>query len=69
MGLAPHLAQLPSSVLFTLWQKTLPLLARRTRADLLNDLRALGQGIVAMEGAEAVTETFRAIQDVGRWWP
>jgi len=25
--------------------------------------------VAALGGAEAVAETFRAIQDVGRWWP
>jgi len=25
--------------------------------------------IAKLGGAEAVAETFRAIQDVGRWWP
>ena len=37
--------------------------------DLLMDLSALVPVLAALGGAEAVAETFRAIQDVGRWWP
>jgi len=33
------------------------------------DLPALAPVIAALGGVEAVVETFRAIQDVGRWWP
>jgi len=33
------------------------------------DLPALAPVIAALGGAEAVAETCRAIQDVGRWWP
>jgi hypothetical protein len=55
--------------LYSLWTETLPLLARRTRNDLLADLRALEPVVARLGGPEAVAETFRAIQDVGRWWP
>jgi len=51
------------------WQETLHLLARRTRRDLLSDLRALSPLLAVLGGAEAVAATFRAIQSVGRWWP
>jgi hypothetical protein len=68
-GLAPRLAQLPCQYLYPLWQETLHLLAARTRKNLLLDLGALSPAIAALGGAEAVAETFRAIQDVGRWWP
>jgi hypothetical protein len=68
--LAPHLAhQFPHQHLYSLWQETLPILAARTRKDLLADLCALELVIAALGGAEAVVETFHAIQDVGRWWP
>jgi hypothetical protein len=67
--LLPHLAQLPCQHLYPPWQETLPILAIRTRKDLLADLRALSPIIAALGGAEAVVETFHAIQDVGRWWP
>jgi hypothetical protein len=54
----PHLAQSP---------KVKPV--RLTRADLLNNLGKLAPIIVTLGGSEAVAETYRAIQDVGRWWP
>ena len=68
-GLAPRLAELPRPDLYRLWNEILPLLARRTRPDLLADLRALVPVIHALGGEEAIAETARAIQDVARWWP
>jgi hypothetical protein len=68
-ALAPRLAELPRSALYPLWDETLPLLARRTRRDLLADLRALVPVIHALGGEAAIAETARAIQDVARWWP
>jgi len=67
-ALAPHLAEWPHDRLYPLWQETLPLLARRTRKDLLSDICALAPVIAKLGGPEAIAETFRAIQDVGRWW-
>jgi len=70
--LALHLATLPCPIIARLWaepQDGLTLfhfLARRSRRDLLSDLRALAPDLAALGGEEAVTETFRAIQDVGR---
>jgi len=68
-ALAPRLTELPRPDLYPLWDKTLPVLARRTRPDLLADLRALVPVIHALGGGEAIAETARAIQDVARWWP
>jgi hypothetical protein len=74
-ALVPRLATLPRPGLSRLWLEQqdganlLRFLARCTRADLLADLRALAPVIAALGGEEAVAETFRAIQDVGRWWP
>ncbi|RME77121.1 MAG: hypothetical protein D6784_04300 [Chloroflexi bacterium] len=68
-GLAPRLARLERPTLYPLWADTLPVLAGRIREDLLADIRALEPVIAALGGAEAVAETCRAIQDVGRWWP
>jgi hypothetical protein len=68
-ALAPRLAELPRPVLYPPWDETLPRLARRTRPDLLTDLRALVPVIHALGGEAAIAETFRAIQDVARWWP
>jgi hypothetical protein len=68
-ALAPRLAELPRPALYPLWDKTLPVLARRTRPDLLADLQALVPVIHALGGEAAITETARAIQDVAHWWP
>ena len=68
-ALAPHLVKLSPETLYPPWDATLQLAATRTRKDLLSDLRALVPVLARLGGAEAVAETFRAIQDVGRWWP
>jgi hypothetical protein len=68
-GLTPYLTKLPPPILYSLWCKTLPLLAARTRKDLLRDLRALLPILITLGGALAVAEVFRAVQDVGQWWP
>ncbi|NPA91581.1 MAG: hypothetical protein GXO55_09070, partial [Chloroflexi bacterium] len=68
-ALAPRLAELPLLELYPLWRETLPALARRTRKDLLADIRALHPVIHKLGGEEAIAETARAIIDVGRWWP
>jgi hypothetical protein len=54
---------------YSVWYETLQILAARTRQDLLIDIQALGPVIAKLGGEEAIAETFRAIQDVGRWWP
>jgi hypothetical protein len=69
IGLSPCLVGLSCETLFSLWCETLAFLSRRTREDLLADLLALAPVIAALGGMEAIAETFRAIQDVGRWWP
>jgi hypothetical protein len=68
-GLARHLTELSRQQLYSMWQEMLPFLAIYTRQDLLIDLWALGPVIATLGGGEAIAETFRAIQDVGRWWP
>ena len=67
--LIPLLSDNINGVLCPLWQSTLPILASRTRAALLSDLRALTPLIHKLGGDKAITGTFRAIQDVCRWWP
>jgi hypothetical protein len=67
--LAPHLAALPIASFYLHWCETLPILATRTRRDLLSDICALESNIAPLGGAAAVRETCHAIQDVGRWWP
>jgi len=68
-ALAPRLAELPLPELYPLWRDTLPILARRTRKDLLADIRVLHPVIAKLGGPEALRETAQAIVDVTRWWP
>ena len=67
--LAPRLAERACSTLHLLWCGALPILAARTREDLLLDIRGLSPVIATLGGAEALNEIARAIQDVARWWP
>ena len=68
----------PSQDLYAIlrpWQRAenvtnlLHFLANRSRRDILSDLQVLSPVIADLGGENAVTEIFRAIQDVGRWWP
>ena len=34
-----------------------------------NGIWGMAEQVPGLGGAEAVAETYRAIQDVGRWWP
>jgi hypothetical protein len=68
-ALAPHLTRLPETELYGFWRSVLREGARRTRRSLLADLTALAPLLPVLGGPAAVTETFRAIGDVGRWWP
>jgi hypothetical protein len=68
-ALAPRLATVHLRALYDLWEQTLPVLAARTRRDLLMDLCALLPVLTRLGGPEGVAATFRAIQQVGQWWP
>jgi hypothetical protein len=68
-ALVPYLTQLPRSILYPLWCETLSKLAQRTRQDILSDLQVVASLITELGSKEAVAETFRAIQNTGRWWP
>jgi hypothetical protein len=68
-ALALHLATRPASPLYSLWSQTLPVLASRTRKDLLADLGALVPVILRLGGPQAAADVYRAILDVGQWWP
>lgn len=70
--IAPYmtsLAETDSHNAYLLWKKILPVLASRTREDLLADLQVLAPLLATLGGSMAAVEAFRAIQDVGRWWP
>ena len=71
-GSPPHLANMPHTRLVPLWTETLPLLANRTRRNLLTDLTALTPFFIALAGPNAAAELrelAQAVIDVGRWWP
>jgi hypothetical protein len=73
--LSPHLSTLPRPALVRLWLSAqdgvslLRFLSHTSRKGLLAGLRALVSVIAALGGEGVIAETYRAIQDVGRWWP
>ena len=71
-ALAPRLADLPLPDLSTVWVRTLPVLAARTRSELNADIRSLVPVLNALAGQNASIELYeisRAITEVARWWP
>jgi hypothetical protein len=66
-GMIPPLKS--SSFDFSFWKESLHVLARRERKNLLTDISELSSVITALGGSEALAQTARAIQDVGRQWP
>jgi hypothetical protein len=68
-ALAPRLEELDAAALRPVWERVLLHSTSRSRAGLLLDLAALHPVIMKLGGQEAVAETCRAIEDVGRWWP
>ncbi len=68
-ALAPRVAAMAQAEVLPLWRETLRFSAKRSRRDLLADLAALAPVIATLGGPEAIAETCRAIEDVGRWWP
>jgi len=67
-SLIPELIKLPSSTLYTLWCRILPVLATRTRNDFLSDIQYLIPVIAVLGGKESMCGVYEAIQDVGSWW-
>ena len=71
---AQGLAGESREVVGTVWRNAcggigvLPFAARRTRKDLLSDLRALNPVMSQLGGSEAMTEILRSTGDVCRWW-
>jgi hypothetical protein len=55
--------------LASLFQESLPIVATKTRYDLLKETYMLAHAISALAGQAAVIEIVRAIRDVGSWWP
>jgi hypothetical protein len=68
-GIASNVMSLSHPTLSSIWRETLPILAHRTRQDLMSDLQALSPIIAALGGPNVIAKTIEAIQDVGRWWP
>jgi hypothetical protein len=66
--LGPHLAKLPSEVLFEPWAESLRR-ASRSRRPVLQELEALADVIAALGGRDAVADVVAAVEDVDRWWP
>jgi Trypsin-like peptidase domain/AAA ATPase domain len=69
VALAPRLAALPVDRLYPLWRETLPVLASRTRGQLLWDLWALPRVLAALGGVDAVAGAVTALCDVMERWP
>lgn len=68
-ALASPMADLPLLRASTLLQEVLPVLARRSRHELLADLRVLlAQPLQAVNGAQ-VSTTAESVIAVGNWWP
>lgn len=67
--LAPYLPSLPAEDLLPIARILLHRLAQESRQDQMRYFQHLGSVIFALGGQQAVEETFRAILDVGRWWP
>ena len=68
-SLLPHLVVLDHEILYPLWQETLPNMTDAGRQSLLADLSIMIPVMIHLGGEEAIVESYRAIQDVGRWWP
>jgi hypothetical protein len=67
--LADPLARLAPARQLEAWSEVLAGSARRVRADLLADIRALAPALAALAGPPGGTEAASAIEDAGRWWP
>jgi hypothetical protein len=68
-SLIPSMLKRPEHSLYPLWKQMLPVLAGRTRRDLLADLRTLLPMFLRCGGAESAADVFTAIEEMGRWWP
>jgi hypothetical protein len=53
----------------SLFEESLPVLARKTRHEMLREMHTIAPAIVAISNERAISEIVQAIRDVGRWWP
>jgi hypothetical protein len=63
-----NLVQLPPDELQTLWDHALHTSTRRSRRDVMTDLRALARMLPVLGNKEDLIMATKAILDVGRWW-
>jgi hypothetical protein len=68
-NLATGLTRDPPEAAHPIWSGMLRVLMTHSRPDVHRSLCALLPVLVALGGTEAAGETYRAIQDVARWWP
>ena len=59
---------LPVSQSFSFWKRLIHLLSRRSRPDLLLDLRSLAPVISDLGGISAINNILKSVKDVNRWW-
>jgi hypothetical protein len=52
----------------SLFEESLPIIATKTRYEMLKEMHALAPAVSALAGEGAVTEVARSIRDVGNWW-
>jgi hypothetical protein len=68
LQLATVLTQLPTSKSCSLWLNLMHDLSLYSRSELLRCLAVLAPVIFTLSKQEGVTEVFRTVQSVGRWW-
>jgi hypothetical protein len=69
IAVSQFLSKLPKAQVYRRWEEILRLLASLSREDLVFALQIFAPVIEALGGSEALEETCKAIEDVGRWWP
>jgi serine/threonine protein kinase len=67
--LAPWLTRLDAPRLHDAWKKVLPVLALRSRRELLADCKALIPALVHLGGSGPLAGVCQAVEHVREWWP
>jgi hypothetical protein len=67
-ALIPNWLLLPVSQSLGLWKELILVLSRRSRPDLLLDLKSLAPVISDLGGISAINTTIKSIRDVAKWW-